>query len=301
MYSQIASNRRKTWILIVFFVSFILGLGWIFSVATEAGSAPIILAIIIATIMSLTGYYAGDKIALTTHGAKKIEEKDNPYVYRMVENLAITGGLPTPKVFLINDPHPNAFATGRNPKNASVALTTGIVERLTNEELEGVIAHELSHIKNYDIRVMTLVVVLVGIVALATDFFLRMHWYGFGNRRSRGGDGRLSAILLIIGLVLALISPLIAELIKLAVSRRREFLADASGVLLTRYPEGLANALRKISAYPNDLMRANHATAHLFLVSPFKGTGKFLNKLFMTHPPIEERIAALENMGKNPV
>lgn len=295
MYNQIAANKRKTWVLIVLFVLFIMGLGWILSASTEAGTAPLVIATMLATVMALTGYYAGDKVALATHSAKLISQNDNPYLYRIVENLAITSGIPTPKVYLIRDPHPNAFATGRNPEHASVAVTTGIVERLTNEELEGVIAHELSHIKNYDIRLMTIVVVLVGIVALAADFFLRMQWYGLGGRRR--SDGRAQAVLLLIGLVLALLSPLIAELLKLAVSRRREFLADASGALLTRYPEGLASALKKISSYPHELEKANHATAHLFLVSPFKGTGKFLTRLFMTHPPIEERIQALEAMG----
>jgi heat shock protein HtpX len=243
--------------------------------------------------MALFGYYQGDKVALSTTGAHEIQKQDNPYVYRMVENLCITAGTACPRVYIINDPAMNAFATGRDPQHASIALTTGIIEKLTNEELEGVIAHELSHIKNYDIRLMTLVIVLVGTISIVANMFFR----GFGRRSSddnKSGGG----ILAIIGLVLIILSPIIANLIKLAVSRRREYLADASGALLTRYPEGLAKALEKIATENQPLQRASDATAHLFIASPFAEKKHSLKNLFSTHPPIADRIAKLRNMGK---
>lgn len=296
MYSHITANKRKTWLLISLFIGFIIAIGWIFSQYFEFGPGAIIIAAVIAFSVSVFSYYRGDKVALATHGAKPVLQKENPYIYRLVENLCITAGTPVPKIYIIHDHAPNAFATGRDPQHASIALTTGIIERLENEELEGVIAHELSHIKNYDIRVMTLVVILVGLIALLSDFFLRMQIWGFGGRRHGGGQGQV--LVLIIGIALAILSPIIAQLIQLAVSRKREFLADASGALLTRYPEGLANALKKINKAPRELARANHATAHLFFSSPFKNKKGFLNRLFMTHPPIEERIKQLQKMRR---
>jgi heat shock protein HtpX len=242
--------------------------------------------------MALTSYYSGDKIALATTGAKQINKEQNPYVFRMVENLSITAGIPTPKVYIINDSAPNAFATGRDPQHASIALSTGIIELLENEELEGVIAHELSHIKNYDIRLMMIVIVLVGIIALLSDFFLRMTLFGGTKRDNKNSN----VIFLIIGLVLIVLSPLIAKIIQLAISRKREYLADASGSLLTRYPEGLANALQKISQYSRPMNKANNATAHLFIASPFFGKKHLLSKFFSTHPPIEDRIKKLKSM-----
>ncbi|EKE14383.1 MAG: hypothetical protein ACD_12C00540G0003 [uncultured bacterium] len=245
--------------------------------------------------MSLVSYFSGDKIALMISGAHgPIKKEDNPYVWNLVENLCITAGVEMPKIYLISDPAPNAFATGRDPKHASVALTTGIIERLENEELEGVIAHELSHIKNYDIRLMMMVIVLVGVITLLADWFLRFSFFGRG-RRSR--SGQLGMILLLLGLILAILSPLIAQLIKLAISRKREYLADASGSLLTRYPEGLARALEKISQYKDPMLRANKATAHLYIANPFGGTKKFMSGLFSTHPPIEERVKVLRAMA----
>ncbi len=297
MYNQITSNKRKTWILVFLFMAVISSIGWFLSYYFEGGIGIFLFALVFALVTSSVGYFKGDAIALATHKAKPILQKDNPYVYRMVENLAITSGLPMPKVYIIEDPALNAFATGRDPEHASIAFTTGIIEKLENEELEGVAAHELSHIQNYDIRVMTLVIVLVGIITLIGDFFLRMQFYGGmkGKRRS-GGDGRLQLIILVIGVLFIILSPIIAELIKLAVSRKREFLADASGSLLTRYPVGLANALKKISASPIEMKKANHATAHLFISAPFKQK-KLMNRLFSTHPPVEERISALNKMG----
>ncbi len=294
MYSQIDANKKKSFILITFFVIFILFLGWSFTKISDTGYAGLIIAAIIALAMSLSGYYSGDKLALWTAGAKEIKKEHNPYVFRIIENLCITAGIPVPKIYIINDPCPNAFATGRDPKHASIALTTGIVEKLENEELEGVVAHELSHIKNYDIRLMTLVVVLVGIVSLLAHWFLRFNLLGGRSRNSK--EGSAGAILLIIGLVLMILSPIIAQLIKLAISRKREFLADASGVLLTRYPEGLARALEKISLYNQPLKNANGATAHLYITSPFGQVKSFTANLFSTHPPIKERIAALRKM-----
>jgi heat shock protein HtpX len=297
LYTQISSNKRKSFLLIVFFIVFIIFLGWIFGELTEFGYWGLVLAILIAIIMSLVSYFSGDKVALWTAGAKPITKEQNPYVYRMVENLCITAGLPLPKVHIISDPAINAFATGRDPKHASIAITTGAIEKLENEELEGVLAHELSHIKNYDIRVMTLVIICVGIVALLSNWFFRISLFG-GRRSSSRGGGKAQIVIMIIGLVLLIFAPIIAQLIKFAVSRKREFLADSSGVLLTRYPDGLANALEKIKRHNTQPMRgANNATAHLYISNPFGHKAfKGLAKLFSTHPPIEERIAAIRSM-----
>jgi heat shock protein HtpX len=249
----------------------------------------------VAIGMSLGGYYGGDKLALATSGAKgPIEKNDNPYLYRIIENLSIASGLPMPKVYIIPDSAINAFATGRDPVHASIAVTTGAVEKLANEELEGVIAHELSHVKNYDIRLMTVVLVLVGLLALLSDWFMRMRFFG-GRRDSREGGGA-QAILMVIGLILIILAPIIGQLIQLAVSRRREFLADASAALLTRYPEGLASALEKISSEHAPLQRANNATAHLYIANPFGGAKHLFSSLFATHPPIQERIKTLRQM-----
>lgn len=294
MYSQIDANKRKTWLLVAIFIALISLLGYFLDYMTDSGNSLLVMAIIISIITSLFGYFSGDKVALLTAGAKKITENDNPYVYRLVENLCITAGVPTPKVHIIEDDAINAFATGRDPKHASIALTTGAIRKLENEELEGVIAHELSHIKNYDIRLMTIVIILVGIIALISDMFLRLTFFGGQKKDSDKGGNPL---LLIIGLVLIILSPLIAQLIKLAVSRKREYLADASGSLLTRYPEGLARALEKIKNDPAVLRRANNATAHLYISSPFSGTKKFLANAFSTHPPIEDRISKLRSMA----
>lgn len=296
MYSQIDSNKRKTVLLISIFIAFIITIGFFLNYYYEAGSGIIVIAIIVSLAMSLISYYKGDKMALWSAKAKEIEKADNPYVYRMVENLCIASGLPTPKVHIINSPALNAFATGRDPKHASIALTTGIIEALENEELEGVIAHELSHIKNYDIRLMTIVVVLVGTIALIGDFFWRMQFYGGGGRKrsNNNSGGKGGAIILIVGLIFLILSPIIAEIIKLAISRKREYLADASGSLLTRYPEGLARALEKINSSPAELKTASTATAHLFISNPLKK--KNFSKLFSTHPPIEDRVMKLRSM-----
>lgn len=290
MYSQIDRNKRRTTILIVLFVAVVLVLGWFIGYVYQAGPAGLLLAIGISGGMSLVSYYHGDKMALWTAQAQPVAKTDNPYLYRMVENLCITAGLAMPKVYCMLDPSINAFATGRDPAHASIAVTAGAIEKLANEELEGVIAHELSHIKNYDIRLMTVVIVLVGAISLLADWFLRGRMF-----RSSGRDRAGGGILMLVGVVLIILSPLIARLIQFAVSRKREFLADASGALLTRYPEGLARALEKIAADALPLQSANHATAHLFFSNPFGG-GKRLT-LFSTHPPVAERIAALRQMA----
>lgn len=298
MYSQIDSNKRKSFFLIAIFIIVVVALGWFFGELIGGyGYKGLIIALLISWLMVLFSYYRGDKVALWSAGAKEIQKNDNPFVWRLIENLCITAGLPMPRVYIIPDAALNAFATGRDPKHASIALTAGIIKALEKSELEGVIAHELSHVKNYDIRIMTIVIVLAGTLALLADFFLRSQFWGFGRRRDRD-DGGLGVILLIAGIILAILAPIAANLIQLAISRKREFLADASGALLTRYPQGLANALAKISTHSN-IRRASGATAHLYIANPFAGSGKFLGKLFSTHPPIEERIDALRKMEKN--
>jgi heat shock protein HtpX len=297
MYSQIDSNKRKTWFLVIGFVIVVMFIGWIVAQFTEIGPGGLVIAGVFSLGMSLTSYFASDKIALASAGAKgPISEADNAYVYRMVENLSIASGTPMPRVYLIADPAINAFATGRDPKHAAIAVTTGAIEKLENEELEGVLAHELSHVKNYDIRLLTVVVVLVGFIALLSDWFLRAQLFG-GRNRSDNDSGKAGSILMIVGVVLLILSPIIGELIKLAVSRKREFLADASGALITRYPEGLARALEKIAAEKLPLRHANTATAHLYISSPFGNRTQSLKNLFSTHPPIAERIAQLRKMA----
>lgn len=293
MYSQITDNKRRSWLLIVVFIAFVGGMGYLIDQYYEAGGSILAIAVLYSLVTATVSYYAGDKMALWSAGAKQIEKRDAPDLYNVVENLCIADGIPTPKIYVIDDPAPNAFATGRSPELASIAFTTGLLERLDRTELEGVAAHELSHVKNYDTRVMAVVVVLVGVVAMMTNLFLRISWYGGGRgRRDREGGG-LIMILGIVGLILA---PIVAQLIQLAISRRREYLADASGALLTRFPEGLARALEKIAAYEGPMKRASTATAHLYISSPF-GAGHKLADLFSTHPPIAERIKVLRQMG----
>ena len=296
MYKPIVVNKRKTWSLITVFLIFIIGLGWLFSRVYPEYSFILPAAVIFSVLSSWISYFYSDKIVLAISRAKEIKKQDNPYLYRMVENLCITSGLPAPRVYIIDDTAMNAFATGRDPKHATVAFTKGIIDRLENEELEGVVAHELSHIKNYDTRLQTIVVTLVGVVVLMSDFFLRMTWFGHRRRDSDRGGGQLQAIFMILALILAILAPLAAILIQLAISRKREFLADAEGALLTRYPDGLARALEKISHDAEPLEVANKATAHLYFANPLKGG--VVSKLFSTHPPIEERVRALRGMTR---
>lgn len=296
MYNQIDSNKRKSVLLMVLFIAIIIGLGYLFDVTlNRAGTyIGVFYAIVFSLLMTTVSYFQGDKIALWSSGAKPITKEENRYVYNLVENLCITAGTPVPKIYIIDDPAINAFATGRKPALASIAVTTGAIAKLANEELEGVLAHELSHIKNYDIRFMMLVAVMVGAIAILSNFFLRSQWFGFG-RKDNDSKGQLAVILMAVGIIMALISPVVAELIKLAISRKREYLADASGSLLTRYPEGLAKALEKIRDDNQPMRRASSATAHLFIANPF--SGKKLSSLFSTHPPIEERIKQLRSMA----
>lgn len=280
----------------MFFVAFIILIGYVFDLAygNQNGISGIFIAIVFSLIMTSISYFQGDKIALSTTGAKLVAHDDNKYYYHLVENLCISSGMPMPKLYIIEDPAINAFATGRKPELSSIAVTRGALEKLTNEELEGVLAHELSHIKNYDIRFMMLIAVLVGSIAIMSDIFLRSsHFVGDKNNRREGGQ--FGVILLFIGIIIAILSPLIAELIKLAVSRQREYLADASGSLLTRYPEGLAKALEKIAQENRPMQKASSATAHLFIATPF--SGKKISTFFSTHPPIEERVKRLRTMG----
>jgi len=299
MYEQISSNKRKSFFLVVFFLALIFLLAWLFEQMAGLGTEGLIGAVVIAVIMTVGSYYASDKIVLKMSKARPVTKEEFPYLYNVVEGLTIAAGIPPPKCYVIDDTAPNAFATGRNPQNSVIVVTTGLLEKMNRVELEGVIAHEMSHIKNYDIRLQTLVVVMVGVVALLSDWMRRTFRWGGGrgrkSDRGKGGSGG-AAIILALALVMAILSPLIAQLIHFAISRKREFLADASGAMLTRYPPGLASALRKIAADREPLEAANKATAHLYIVNPLKDIGGAVNKLFSTHPPVEERIAALEKM-----
>lgn len=290
LYTHKASNIRKTWLLISLFLILIIAIGWSVSLVFEN---PVILYVAVgfSLVMNIIAYWFSDKIALLIARAKPVERRENPELYNIVENLSITAGLPMPRLYIINEPQINAFATGRNPKNSAVAVTAGALQKLNRTELEGVLAHELSHIGNRDILVSTIAVVLSGVIAMVSDIFLRMMFWSNNDRRA-------GPIVLIMAIAAAILAPFAAMLLRLAVSRKREFLADASGVLLTRYPEGLASALEKIG---NDhvLMRsASEATSHLYISNPFRGKERtsWFVKLFMTHPPIEERVVILRGM-----
>jgi heat shock protein HtpX len=295
LYTQAESNTRKTWLLMTGFLIFVIAIGWLFSYAL-GNSMILIIAVVLSIAMSFTSYWYSDKIVLRMARAKQIEKKDNPELFRIVENLCITAGLPLPKIFIIQEAQPNAFATGRDAKHAVVAVTQGLLDRLERTELEGVIAHELSHIGNRDILLQTVVVVLVGLVAILSDMFLRISfWGGMGRSNSRDSGGNL---MMVLGIVAAILAPIAAMMIKMAISRKREFLADASGALLTRYPEGLARALEKIAQDPSPMKTANNSTAHMYISNPFRGKKRasWFTKLYMTHPPTQERVAALRGM-----
>lgn len=291
LYSRAESNTRKTWLLIFLFLLLVIGLGYYFSWLLDSYFI-LILAVVISVAMSFGSYWWSDRIVLKMNSARQVEKEDFPELYRTVENLCITSGLPQPDVFVIDSGQLNAFATGRNPKHAVVVVTTGLLDELEQDELEGVVAHELSHIGNRDILLGTAIVVLVGVIALLSRFFLRI---SFWSDNERGG-----ALLMWLGLGAAILAPIAATVIRLAVSRKREFLADADGALLTRYPEGLASALEKIARDQSEMAQAKNSTAHLFISNPFKGkqAKSFFTRLFKTHPPIEERIEQLRGMGK---
>jgi heat shock protein HtpX len=293
LYTQADSNIRKTWILIGFFLIFIISLSWFFSYLLES-QAILLVGVIFSVSMSFISYWYSDKIVLSISRAQLIEKEKNPELYRIVENLSITAGLPLPKIYVIPESQPNAFATGRNPENAVIVVTRGLLEKLERTELEGVIAHELAHIGNRDILLGTVIVILVAIVSTLSDYFLRIS----SLRRKQDSERERGSILFLFGILAAVLAPIAATLIRLAISRKRELLADATGALLTRYPEGLARALEKIAADPHPLKIVNNATNHLYIYNPLRGeeAKSWIAKLFMTHPPIEERIQALRGM-----
>lgn len=291
MYSAIAANKRKTYIIMTLFVAVIAGLGWAYGQIMGGDVPTITIGVLIgALIYTLISYYSASKIALAVNGAKKIEQSDNPRLYRIVENIAITEGMPMPGVYIMNDPAPNAFATGRDPKHAAVCATTGLLEIMNDSELQGVMAHEMGHVKNYDIRVSMIAFAMVAVIGLLADILLRMTFFSSSDNRNSGNIG------LLLGIAGAILAPIAATLIQLAISRQREYLADATGVMSTRYPEGLASALEKIGKYGSALKsHQNSSTAHLFFANPLKG--KSIANLFSTHPPIEERVERIRKMG----
>lgn len=299
VYSQIQSNKTKSFFIMAFFIAFLATVSYVFGKASGYGSSFVGIALIFSGLMSLGGYYWGDKLVLAMSGARPADRKRDFDLFTVTENLAIASGIPKPKVYVIEDTAPNAFATGRDPSHAVVCATRGLLQKLDRRELEGVIAHELSHVKNYDTRFMAIVTVLAGTIVFLADWFTRMMWWGGGGRsRDREGRSNLDAILFVVAIIFALLSPFIATLIQLAVSRRREYLADASGVLITRNPDALADALLKISKDREVLEVATNATAHLYIVNPFKGKnfGAWFANLFETHPPIAARIKILREM-----
>ena len=306
MYDRVASNVRKTWGLMFLFVLLIAALGWAFGYWTGWGAYGVPVAVGIAILMTWGSYFSSDKIALSMSRAKPADPTEYAQLHNIVEGLAIAAGLPKPRVYIVDDPAPNAFATGRNPEHAAVAATTGLLETMNRDELEGVIAHELSHIKNRDTLVMTIAVTLVGVVVLLGDFFMRAMWLGGGRRNNDRGGGP-AAIFAIFGIALLILAPLFAQLLQFAISRRREYLADTDAVFLTRHPEGMIGALEKLKGDETVVRTASRATAHLWIESPIaqsahegrsdaNKSGAWLNRMFNTHPPLDDRIAALKSL-----
>jgi heat shock protein HtpX len=308
MYEEISRNRRGTWVLIIAFIAFVSLLGYIFGQLTRFGYSGVAIALIFALIMSFSSYYYSDKIVLSISGAESADREQYPALYNSVEGLSIAAGLPVPRIYVINDPAPNAFATGRDPEHSAIAVTSGLLNMMNKLELEGVIAHEMSHIADYDIKLSTLAVVMVGTIVLLSAWLRQSAFWG-GLRRGRDRDNS-GIIILIVALVFAILAPIAAQLLRLALSRNREYLADAQGAMLTRYPPGLANALRKLDEDNHRLRTANEATANLFIVNPYKvdvaggangesqrSFGERYAALFSTHPPIEERIKRLDEMS----
>ena len=296
-FNEVRNNKLKSYLLIFFFILIIGMLGGLIGLIYNNIYVGLIISIFAGLIYTLLVFNTGDKMILSMSGAKLVTKKEYPHLYHVIEGLTIAAGLKnTPKAYVIEDTALNAFATGKDPEHSSIAVTTGLLKKLNREELEGVIAHEMSHIKNYDIRFMMLTTILIGIVTLLSDFLLRSFlWGGMGRRDNENNN--MTLVLVVVGLVLAILTPLIGQMIRLAISRKREFMADASAVTLTRYPKGLANALRKIKDDPDPLVdHANKATAHLFISVPFRKKQTIMNKLFSTHPPIDERIKILEEM-----
>ena len=300
LYTHSDSNARKTWFLMTGFLVLVILVGYVFSLALDT-SLILYVAVIFSVVTAFISYWWSDKIVLKMSNAKLVKFEDNKELYRIVENLCITAGLPVPRIYIIEDTAPNAFATGRDPEHSVVAVTSGLLQKLEKNELEGVIAHELSHIGNRDILIATVTTILVGFIVLLADWF--RHWAFFGGLRDRdsGKGGQIQLIIIVAAILLSILAPIFAYMMKFAISRKEEFRADADGALLTRYPEGLASALEKISADTEPLEVANRATAHMYIASPFEGKRDkrskkgFFAKAFMTHPPVEERINALRN------
>ena len=295
LYSHQRNNTMKTWLLMTVFFLLVIAFGWLVSWYYDS-SIILLIAVFLSILSSIGSYWFSDKIVLSMSGAKPITEKEFPDLYHTVENLCISVGMPMPRLYVIHEMQPNAFATGRDEKHAVIAVTTGLLNRLEKIELEGVLAHELAHIKNKDMLLQTVVVILAGFITIIADFLLRMSIFG----SSKENKNPIGLAILIIA---AIITPIAVTIIQLTISRKREFLADATGALMTRYPDGLANALKKISADPNEMLKYNNATAHIYISSPIKGekTRNWFSKLFMTHPPVEERVAALQGMDVNSV
>jgi len=300
VYEQIASNKRRSALLIILFGVLVAAVVVAINYLTGGGVVGFVIAAVVAIGLSFASYYNSDKVALRMSHAKPADEREYARYHNLVEGLCIASGLPKPRLYIIEDDAPNAFATGRNPQHAAIAVTTGLLEKMNRVELEGVLAHELSHVKNYDVLVMTLAVTMVGIIALLSDFFLRFMFWGGGRRDNDSRNNPVGAIFALVGIVLLIFAPLIARLMQLAVSRQREYLADSSGVSLTRYPPGLISALRKLKDDTTVIDTASKATAHLWIEEPLDTeshkVGVRMNRLFATHPPLDERIAALEAM-----
>lgn len=297
LYTSVSANKRNSFFITVAITAVFVVLGYFLGKYWGSGYGGVFIAFLVALVMSLSAYYGGDKMVLGISRAKRIEKKDYPQLFNVIEELAIAGGLPMPAIYVIDDTAPNAFATGRDPKHASVAITTGLMQKLNRDELQGVMAHELSHVGNRDILYATMVGILVGSIVMMSDFFLRSFFWGGGRRRRSDSEGGAAgAIFLVIAILLAVLAPIFAKLLQLAVSRQREYLADASAAKLTRYPEGLASALQKIAGDKEVLEVANRATQHLYIVNPIKPFEKRASRLFSTHPPIQDRIARLRAM-----
>jgi heat shock protein HtpX len=307
MYDRIASNVRKTWGLMFLFVLLIAALAWVMGYWTGWGYYGVIVAVVLAIVMTWGSYFSSDKIALSMSRAKPADEKQYAQLHNLVEGLSLAAGIPKPRVYVVEDPAPNAFATGRNPEHAAVAVTTGLLQTMNRDELEGVLAHELSHVQNRDTLVMTIAVTLVGVVVLLGDFFMRALWFGGGSRDNDRGGGGPAAIFAILGIVLLILAPIFAQLLQFAISRRREYLADADAVFLTRHPEGMIGALEKLKGDETVVRTASRATAHLWIESPIQQhahegrrqtnkSGAWLNRMFNTHPPLDDRIEALRSL-----
>ncbi len=298
MFEQVRGNKNRSYLLMGVFIVILGILGAVLGLVWGSTYSGVAFSVVVSIIYAVFAYYSGDKLILKMTGARPVTKKEFPYFYNTLEGLALSAGVPTPQAYVIDDSALNAFATGRDPQHASITVTKGLLDVMNRQELEGVIAHEMSHVKNYDIRFMMLTTVLVGLTTLLSDFILRSMWYGRGGgRRGRDGGGQAQIILLLVGFLLAILAPLIGQLIKLAISRQREYLADANAAVLTRYPPGLASALEKIRKDPDPLVdNANKATAHLFISTPFRDATGFVANLFSTHPPIDERVKRLNAM-----